>query len=265
MANPSEKDRRALVAVGLIASAAFFLLAFLIKSGLGRSNSDDPSSPPWVMPDPPATAAGREKLARAAAEKILAAKGWKQWLPLVRDRARVEPMMRAHHEVQGHGLLPDGTSLVRMAESEPTDRLAWSALYRLPDGEVRPAAFVWSDGAFRFDWENWSAHGSILWRDWLDLKPDQEHELRVYVESGGERLGPLRPEIPPEWKRVTLLHRDYPGSTDAWLANEAVAREISELMNGNPRLPVTLIVRWEKIGDQETAIIQRLVHPGWSR
>ena len=265
MANPSEKDRRALVVVGLIASAAFFLLAYLIKSGLGRSNSDDPSSLPWIMPDPPAGAAEQERLALEAAQKILAAKGWKQWLPLVRDRARVEPMMRNHHEVQGHGLLPDGTNLVRMAESGLTDRLAWDALYRFPDGEVRPAAFVWGEGAFRFDWESWSAHGSILWRDWLDLKPDQEHELRVYVESGGERPGALPPAVSPAWKRVTLAHRDSPRRTEAWLANEPAAREISELMNANPRLPVTLIVRWEKIGDQEVAVIQRLVHPGWSR
>jgi hypothetical protein len=174
-------------------------------------------------------------------------------------------MIPAHHEVQGQGLFPDGTVLLRMADSGLPDRVAWYALYRLPDSEVRPAAFVWSDGSFRFDWESWSAHGSILWHEWLQLKPDQEHELRVYVESGGERPGLLLPPVPPAWKRVTLVHRDSPESADAWLAGEPIGREISEIMEGNRRVPVTLIVRWEKVGDQEAAVIRRLVHPGWSR
>ncbi|MFM7179916.1 MAG: hypothetical protein ACKO2G_00330 [Verrucomicrobiales bacterium] len=265
MANPTENGRRALVVVGLIASAAFFLLAFLIKSGLGRSRSAGASPVLAHSSGPPATAAEREKLAREMAEKVLAAKGWKQWLPLVKDPTRVEPMMRTHHEVQGHGLFPEGTSLLRMADSGLTDRWAWYGLYRLPDGELSPTAFVWSEGGFRFDWESWSAHGSIVWREWLELKPDREHELRVYVESGGERPGLLLPSVPSSWKRVALVHRDSPESADAWLAGEPAASEISELMAGNRRVPVTLIVRWEKVGDQEVAEIQRLVHPGWSR
>lgn len=264
MANLAEKDRRALVVVGLIASAAFFLLAFLIKTGLGRSRSDGQPPVPWHDPGPPADDAARERLARESADKVLAATGWKQWLPLVRDPARVEPMMRAHHELQGHGLFPAGTTLVRMSDSGLPGRVAWYALFRLPDGEVRPAAFVWSAGAFRFDWESWSAHGSITWRDWLELRPNQEHELRVYLESADERPGVILPKVPESWKRVTLVHRDSPESADAWLAGETSAKEIAALMAGGRRVPVTLKVRWEKAGDTEVAVILMLVRPAWS-
>ena len=262
MANLTKNDRRALVVVGFIASAAFFLLAFLIKAGLGRPESDE--SPPWHTPAPPADAAERENLARGVAERVLAAKGWRQWLPLVRDPDRIEPMMRAHHEIQGHGLFPDGSGLVRIADANLPGRVACLALYRLPDGEVRPATLVWSDGAFRFDWENWSAHGSMLWREWLELKPDQEHELRVFVESAGDS-GRALPSVPAGWKRVSLSHRDTRGKTDAWLVDERVAREILDLIQDGQPVPVTIKARWEKVGDEETAVISGLVHPGWSR
>lgn len=136
-------------------------------------------------------------------------------------------MMRAHHELQGHGLIPDGSTFVRMSLAGSSDHPACLALYRLPDGEVRTAAFVWSDGAFRFDWESWSAHGSILWREWLELKPKQEHELRVHVDVA-EDSGHARPSVPATWKRVSLSHRDAREKTDAWLADESIAREILE-------------------------------------
>jgi hypothetical protein len=263
MANFSKKDRRALVVVGLIASAAFFLLAYLIKSGFATSNADDPSSVPWNLPTPPADAAERENLAREAAEKVLAAKGWKQWLPFVRDPARVEPMMRTHHELQGHGLFPDGTRLVRMSDAGSPGRVACSALFQLPDGEVRPVAFVWSNGAFRFDWEEWSAHGSIVWREWLDLRPTREHELRVSVEAAGNS-GIALPAVPAFWKRVTLSHRDSPVKADAWLADEKVTREILDLIQAWQPAPVTVKTRWDRIGEEDTAIIDELVYPGWS-
>ncbi|MFM7181373.1 MAG: hypothetical protein ACKO2G_07920 [Verrucomicrobiales bacterium] len=219
MAPFTEKDPRALVVVGLLATAAFLLLAFLIKSGFGRSDADDPSTVPWQMPTPPPDAAEREKLARGVMETVLAAKGWRQWLPLVRDPARVEPMMRSHHEIQGHGLIPGGTSLWRMTDAGSAERIACSALLRLPDGEILPFAFVWSNGAFRFDWEDWSAHGSIAWREWIDLRPSREHELRVLVEAADASIG-SPPGAPTNWKRVTLSHRDSPVKSVAWLTGE---------------------------------------------
>lgn len=264
MASISDRDRRALLVVGMIASMGFFLLAFLIQAGLGRPRSAGSVPLASHAPDPPLGASARESLARVAAESALAAKGWRQWLLLVRDRDRVEPMMREHHEVQGHGLFPEGTSLVRVADSGLSDRVACYALFRLPDGEVRPAAFIWSDGAFRFDWESWSAHGSMGWRDWLELRPDQEKEFRVYVESADDRPGILMPQVPAEWKRVTLVHRDSPESADAWLADESTAREVLALMSGGRRVPVTLRVRWESFGDREAAVVRSLVRPGWS-
>lgn len=252
------------MAVGFIASAGFFLLAFLIHSGLGRSRADGGPPPHALAPDPPADPVARENLARAAAESALAAKGWRQWLPLVRDRERVEPMMRAHHEIQGHGLFAEGTSLMRVTDSGLPDRLAWYALYRLPDGEVRPAAFVWSEGAFRFDWESWSAHGSMLWREWLELKPREEQELRVYLESPRARPAVLLPEVPVSWKHLTLVHRDSPESADVWLAGGEAAGEILPLLQGGRRVPVTLKVQWQTHGEHEIPVIRSLVRPGWS-
>lgn len=264
MANFTEKDRRALVVVGLIASVAFLLLAFLIRIGFSHLGQNVAPPVPLHELPPPRDPAAREKLARETAEKVLAAKGWKQWLPLVRDRSRVEAMMRRHHELQGHGLCPAGTTLLRMSDAGSPDRVLWYALYRLPDGEIRPAAFLWSEGAFRFDWESWSAHGSIAWKDWLELKPQQEHELRVDVESAGERPGIAQPKETEAWTRVTLAHRDSTETAEVWLADENTRGRILGLMAVGQRVPVTVKVAWTKAGDTDVAVVRELVHAGWS-
>jgi hypothetical protein len=119
-----------------------------------------------------------------AVRKFCAAPSVEEMLPLVRDRARVEPKIRARYtdakpwrpiEINNKfqpndPVLPDGDFLV--------------VTLKLPSGEEQYLTLERDGESFLVDWESFTGHGDLTWEELREKRPQQPVVMRVVVDRG---------------------------------------------------------------------------------
>ncbi len=229
-------------------------------------NSDVRTSPAEpARPSVPLTDGERIAAVRVVGEAFLAAPDWQARMQFLKDAERVGPMVEDFHIRQGQPDLPPGTRLGKVVDSGMVDRLVCYAVFLEPGGRSRAAAFQWTEGGFKLDWESWSAYGTLPWGKVLREKPEGPQTLRVYLEDVPPLPEALRPAVPRPWIRVALTHRDSPESLDAWVADPVVAADVAGLLRGKSKVPVTVRLAFQIAGSGKEAVLQAILHPKWSQ
>jgi len=123
-------------------------------------------------------------------------------------------------------------------------------------------AVVWDGERFLVDWESLTAYGTVDWSDFLEEKPSDPQEMRVYLMEA--RGIPSIPGTEEGSAVFRIEHRDHPQPLIA-TAGAALAGNLSPLVKGR-RVPVTLTLSWKPIGPGGAPIpvILSIVSPSWS-
>lgn len=247
----------------------WLLLLAMACFGIGRQlivNSEVRTSPAEATgPSAPLSNGERESAVKSIAEAFLAAPDWRARMPFLKDAERVRPMVEDFHLGQGQPDLAPGARLGKIVDSGLVDRIVCYAVFIEPGGRSRAAAFQWTEGGFRLDWESFSAYGTLAWGKVLREKPEDQQTLRVYLEDVPLLPEALRPAVPRSWSRVALSHRDSPESLDAWVADPGVASEAAGLLRTKGKVPVTVQLAFQRFGTGKEAVLQDILHAKWSQ
>jgi hypothetical protein len=103
-------------------------------------------------------------------------------LPLVRDRARVEPKIRAHYTAAN-----PWRPIEINNEFKPDDAIIVDGEFivldlHLPNGDTIPLTMVRSGETFLADWESFTGHGEMSWEEFREKRPQQPVLMRVIIE-----------------------------------------------------------------------------------
>lgn len=246
------------IAGSLVLAALVIGLIVMTGEGLIHLSPTVKAPPPAALIAPPNP---MEPAALAALEAFFEAPDLAAKAALVRDSARVAPMMEDFHQRRGHPFPTlgrvspgkaasfDGTPMV-LFEIEPFS------------GPRYPVAVVWDGGRFAVDWESLTAYGTMDWSEFIESRPTRPQTLRVFVS----KIPDARkiPGQPPETGQFQIEHRDDPQPLVALAAPELTTR-LAKLTEGL-RTPVTLEMTWKPIGPGGTltACISGFVAKGWS-
>ena len=247
------------VIIGILIFAAFALaIVFLLGEGLIHR---DPKPPPEVPVSSGLPPSPMEPAALAALEAFFEAPDLATKAALVRDSARVRPLMENYHHQRGHSFpslgrvspgLPahfDGTPMV-LFEVEPFS------------GPRYPVAVAWDGHRFAVDWESLTAYGTLDWSEFIETKPAATAILRVVISTAAADR--KIPDQPAETGQFQIEHRDDPQPLVA-LADPELTTQLTKLTEGL-RTPVTLEMTWKPNGPGGTltACISGFVAKGWS-
>ena len=243
----------------MVLFAAYAVTVALIVGGSmihRKQQAEAPEPFPYASPPQP-----MEPAALAALELFFEAPDLASKAALVRDPARVRPMIGDFHGTRSHPF----PTLGRVSPGQPATF----------DGkpmvmfEVEPfsgpryyAAVVWDGRRFAVDWESLTAYGTMDWIDFVENKPAQPQTMRVFLREVAE---PDRP--PGQWKATTFFlieHRDHPQPLVAAAAD--VLAEKLQALTAKRRTPVTLELVWRPTKTDGTPFpwIKTLVSQGWN-
>ena len=225
------------------------------------AGADKPEQRPELDETPTLPPEDKEAAALAALEDFFKAEDIISRAKVVRDGLRVLPMMRDYYEVRGHPLPAFG----RVSRGKE------AALEGIPmvffdieafDGPHYYVAVVWDGERFAVDWESLTAYGTMDWSDFLEEKPTEPQEMRVFVLAA--RGIPNFPGSPEGSTAFRIEHRDHPQPLIA-TADAELAKKITPMVKGR-RVPVTLELAWKAIGPggAPVPVILRIVAPSWS-
>lgn len=245
--------------IGLLILATFaFAVIFMVGESLIHSDPKTPPPEPARIALPPSP---MEPAALAALEAFFEAPDLTAKTMLVRDSARVRPMMQDYHDRRGHSFPTlgrvspghaasfDGTPMV-LFEVEPFS------------GPRYPVAVVWDGHRFAVDWESLTAYGTMDWSEFIETQPTAPVTLRVFISTlaAAQEI----PGLPPETGQFQIEHRDDPQPLIASASAEVTAT-LKPLIE-SVRVPITIEVTWKPIGPggSPLPLILRLVSPKWS-
>lgn len=233
-------------------------LLFTIGEGLiHRNPKAKPAAPAPAMVAP----TPMEPPALAALEAFFEAPDLASKAALVRDSARVRPMMEDFHKRRGHPFPTLGrVSPGRAARFDETPMVLFEV--EPFSGPRYPVAVVWDGQRFAVDWESLTAYGSIDWSEFVEKQPAAAHTLRVFIQTASEAQ--QMPGIPTGYEAFRIGHRDDPQAIAA-IGGAEVAAILDPLVE-NRRVPVTLEIAWKPLGPGGTPVpeILRMVAPKWS-
>jgi hypothetical protein len=243
---------------GMLLLAAYALALILIVGGgmiHRKAEQQAPASIPYAAPPEP-----MEPAARAALEAFFEAPDLEAKAALVRDGARVRPMMRDFHEKRGHAFPTLGTvSPGQAAEFDGKPMVMF---------EVEPfsgprffVAVVWDGRRFAVDWESLTAYGTMDWIEFTESKPSAAQTMRVYLKEAKVTTPP--PDIRLMDVNFQIEHRDHDLPVFA-KAGEGMEEKLFALASGR-RVPVTLSLEWRDLSPSLRVLwIREIVHEGWS-
>lgn len=203
-----------------------------------------------------------EPNALAALEAFFEAPDLASKAALVRDSARVRPLMQDFHELRGHPFPTLGrVSPGQAARFNETPMVLF---------EVEPfsgpryfVAVVWDGQRFAVDWETLTAYGTMDWSEFIESQPTTPQTLRVFIRKAAQTDRP--PGTPDTIKLFQIEHRDHPQPVIAAATAEVAA--ILEPLVENRRAPLTLEIFWKPaaIGTPAVPWIHRMVSEKWSQ
>lgn len=259
-ANPKKVRRGGLEkpVTGILLVAAYAIALILIVGGgmiHRKAREPAPAAIPYAAPPEPMEPAAREALEAFFEAPDLAAKA-----ALVRDGARVLPMMVDFHETRGHAF----PTLGKVSPGQAADF----------DGkpmvmfEVEPfsgprffAAVVWDGHRFAMDWESLTAYGTMDWIEFTESKPSAPQTMRVYLREAKATMP--APDVRLMDFNFQIEHRDHEEPLFA-KAGEGMEEKLQALAAGR-RTPVTLSLEWRDLTPSLRVLwIREIVHKGWS-
>lgn len=248
-----------IVAGLLLAATTVAVLVFTVGEGLINRDRPDPKNAlrdSTVITPPPSPP---EPHALAALEAFFEAPEFADKARQVRDRERVLPMMEDYHQRRGHPFpsmervstgkagLVDGVPMV-FFEVQPFSGLRY------------PIAAVWDGSAFRVDWESLTAYGTMDWSVFVEKRPSEPQEMRVFIHSPGKDESSFA--LAKGETTVQIEHRDDPVPIVAIASGETAS--ILKSLADKRRAPATVEVRWQARGGVPVVEVVRVIAPRWS-
>lgn len=248
---------------GMLLLAAYAVTIVLIVGGSmihrkpqAKIPEPIPDTNPYAEPPEP-----MEPAALAALEAFFEAPDLPAKAVLVRDAARVRPMIEDFHGTRGHPF----PTLGRVSPGQPAafDGKPMVMFEVEPfSGPRYYIAVVWDGRRFAVDWESLTAYGTMDWIEFLEKKPTQTQTMRVFLREAETT------DRPPGLKEAATFflieHRDHPQPLIA--AADDLAEKLQALA-ANQRVPVTLELVWKTAESGGAAIpwIETIVAEGWSQ
>ncbi len=249
---------------GMLLLAAYAVTVVLIVGGSmihrkQEANIPKPISEPILYSTPPEP---MEPAALAALEAFFEAPDLSTKAALVRDAARVRPMIEDFHGTRGHPFPTLGR--VSPGQSTTIDANPMVMFEVEPfSGPRYYVAVVWDGLRFAVDWESLTAYGTIDWASFIEKKTTTKQLLRIYAQDTGN-LDEF-PGTPGGYSVFRISHRDDPQPVSA-VADAKVSTILAPWVE-NQRVPVTLEMEWQPIGPGQAKlpVITRIVSRGWSK
>jgi|GEM_PF-5101238 len=247
------------ITAALILIALVIALVLTIGEGMIHRNRKLPAAAPLAVTAPPIP---MEAPALAALEKYFEAPDTASKVLLVRDPARVRPLMEDYHDKRNHPY----QTLGRVSPGHATDLGTTPAvLFEIEpfSGPRYPIAVVWDGQRFAVDWESLTAYGTMDWSEFTERRPTAPQTLRVFISKAADNR--KIPGMSAETDQFQIEHRDDPQPIIAMADAEITAR-LTPLTEGL-RTPVTVEMTWKPIGPggAQVACVIRLFAIGWSR
>lgn len=248
---------------GMLLLAAYAVTIVLIVGGSMIHRKPEAKIPqPIPVPNPYAPPPEpMEPTALAALEAFFEGPDLPTKAALVRDAARVRPMIEDFHGTRGHPFPTLGR--VSPGQSATIDAKPMVMFEVEPfSGPRYFVAVVWDGRRFAVDWESLTAYGTMDWANFIEEKTTTTQTLRLYAQDARNL-----DEFPwtPEGNSVfRISHRDDPQPVTA-TADAKVSAILAPWVQ-NQRVPVTLEMEWQPIGPGQAklAVIKRVVARGWS-
>jgi hypothetical protein len=239
--------------------AAFAVTIVLIVGGSMIHRKQEANIPkPITYATPPEP---MEPAALAALEAFFEAPDLPAKAALVRDAARVRPMIEDFHGARGHAF----PTLGRVSTGQPTT-FGEKPMVMF---EVEPfsgpryyVAVVWDGLRFAVDWESLTAYGTMDWTEFLETKPAAPQTMRVFLREAAATAKP--PGLTEAATFFLVEHRDSP--QPLMVAADDLAEKLQSLA-ANRRAPVTLEIVWKtaKSGGAAIPWIETIFAEGWSQ
>ena len=243
----------------LLLAAVAVALVLIIGEGLIHR---EPPKPDTAIPEPAGTPPEpMEPAALAALEAFFEAPDLASKAALVRDGARVRPLMQDFHQLRGHPFPTLGR--VSPGKSARFDETPMVLFEVEPFSGLRYfVAVAWDGRRFAVDWESLTAYGTMDWSEFIERQPTAPQILRVFIREAAETYPP--PGTTDQIRFFQIEHRDHPQPLIA-AANAEVAAILGPLVK-NRRTPVTLEIFWKPAapGTPPVPWIQRMVSEKWS-
>ena len=247
---------------GMLLLAAYAVTVVLIVGG-SMIHRKQEAIIPKPIPEPILYSAPPEPMepaALAALEAFFEAPDLSTKAALVRDAARVRPMIEDFHGTRGHPFPTLGR--VSPGQSTTIDANPMVMFEVEPfSGPRYYVAVVWDGLRFAVDWESLTAYGTMDWIEFLETKPAAPQTMRVFLREAATTAKP-----PGRTDAATFFqieHRDHDQPLIAAADNHsAKLHAFAE----NRRTPVTLELVWKTQESGGAAIpwIEKLVAQGWS-
>lgn len=255
--NPGKGLQTAVRDILLLAAYAATVVLIFGGSMIHRKQQAKAPEPlPYASPPQP-----MEPSALAALEVFFEAPDLASKVALVRDSARVRPMIRDFHGTRGHPF----PTLGRVSRGQPAtfDGKPMVMFEVEPfSGPRYHVAVVWDGRRFAVDWESLTAYGTMDWIDFIEKTPAQPQTMRVFLREAAES------DRPPGAREATTFflieHRDHPQPLVAAAADDLAVK--LQALTANRRTPVTaeLVWRTTKAGSPPAPWIKALVSTGWN-
>lgn len=248
------------ITAALILIALIIALALTIGEGMiHRNRKPQTAAQTTTVTVPPVP---MEAPALAALESYFEAPDTASKALLVRDSARVRPLMVDYHDKRSHPY----QTLGRVSPGHVTEfQNTPAVLFEIEpfSGPRYPVAMVWDGQRFAVDWESLTAYGTMDWGEFIERRPTVPQTLRVFVSKIADER--KIPGLPAASGQFQIEHRDDPQPIVVTADAETTAR-LTALTEGL-RTPVTLEMTWKPIGPGGAPVtcITRLAATSWSR
>lgn len=156
-------------------------------------------------------------------QRVLSAKSWEDWLPYVRHRGIVEPLMREHYA--RHAFVSFGAMAIGKAQPMVNERGRFVAFLLDPDQTVVAMVEVTDKGPL-IDWEILVNYPLIQWAEFIAKRPDGETNLAVTFSRCYVRDEFLTESEKPVRDQLLGLRVGIPGNDDPLFAAVPVVSDL---------------------------------------
>lgn len=262
-----------------------FAVALAVLSGvagliiLTRREKEPVTEPIAVAPIPEAPSAGSPEMEnidlplemsrnetellgelQPLSRKFLEAKSVDEMLPLVRDRRRVEPEMRAFYP---GGVIPaPGLGQFNTLGAVAYRGKLASVGVRTGDFEMKQLAFIRTEEGLKVDWESYVGWSEMPWKDFVETKPEKPVLFRVVARDVEYYNFDYSDDV--EWRSFQLGSPDGEQAVYGYAKRNSPAEEALRPARKGETALVTLKLKYPAGAKQKNQVlVDSIVADGW--
>lgn len=198
-------------------------------------------------------------------QRYLQARSWREKLPLVRDAARLEPMMRNFYEEQKHAdPVVDRLEGVQQFLFHGVEMLKLDYAARSVSGKLEAALLRDPAGALKLDWESYVGYSDMAWSACRKARPTEPKVFRAFASVGDYWNYEFQDES--RYLSVRLVSPDELETLHGFCERDSgVGRELSSVLSRSAQQQaVTVRIAFpEKAESDECVRILGLVAERW--